>query len=75
VTAFSFTLTEHDPEQPWIVRHQERRTVELDDGVRFFEWARKQWPAPRWTVELDPWQLSPRLAQHRPDDTTRSAPT
>ena len=32
--------------------------VALDDGVNFFEWARELWPAPRWSVELDPWQLS-----------------
>lgn len=56
---YRFTLTEHDSERPWIVRSQEHRAVSLDDGVDFFEWAHERWPAPRWKVELDPFQLSP----------------
>jgi hypothetical protein len=40
---------------------QEHRTITLDDGVGFFEWAHDHWPSPRWTVELDPWQLAPGL--------------
>jgi hypothetical protein len=36
-----------------------QRTVQLEDGADLFSWAREQWPEPRWTVELDPWQLSP----------------
>ena len=56
---YGFTLTEHDPERPWIVVGQEQRIVWLDDEARFFEWAAEQWPGPRWTAELDPWQLSP----------------
>jgi hypothetical protein len=59
VREYSFTLTEHDLEHPWIVLGSEHRTITLEDGVGFFEWAREQWPAPRWTIELDPWQLSP----------------
>ena len=58
--AYSFTLTEHDPAKPWIVCGQERHTIALDDGVNFFEWAREHWPAPRWSVELDPSQLCAR---------------
>ncbi len=56
---YTFTLTEHDPQRPWIVVGQEQRIVWLDDRARFGEWAAEQWPAPRWTAELDPWQLSP----------------
>jgi hypothetical protein len=59
VREYSLTLTEHDPDRPWIVRGQGRQTVGLDDGLSFFAWAAEQWPAPRWSVELDPWQLSP----------------
>jgi len=33
--------------------------------------AREQWPAPRWSIQLDPWQVSPRFGQHRPHDTAR----
>ena len=56
---YGFTVAEHDPEQPWIVRGSEHRSVSLEDGANFFEWAHERWPAPRWTVELDPWQLTP----------------
>jgi hypothetical protein len=57
VSEYRFTLTEHDPERPWIVHSSERRTITLEDGQDFFAWAREHWPKPRWTVELDPWQL------------------
>ncbi len=56
---FGFTLTEHDPERPWIVVGSEHHTATLEDVGSFFEWAHKRWPAPRWTVELDSWQLAP----------------
>ncbi len=58
VRSFSFTVTEHDQDRPWIVSGVEQRTVELEDGVDFFAWAREQWPGERFTVQLDPWQLS-----------------
>ena len=58
---YEFTLTEHDAARPWIVVRQEHRTVTLDAGLNFFEWAHSQWPAPRWTVELDKWELARRL--------------
>jgi hypothetical protein len=59
VREYGFTVTERDPDRPWIVLDSEHRTVTLEDGVSFFEWSAEHWPAPRWTVELDPWQLSP----------------
>lgn len=55
----SFTLAEHDPDRPWILLGVDQRTVELEAGADFFSWAREQWPAPRWSIQLDPWQLSP----------------
>jgi hypothetical protein len=58
VPSYSFALTEHDSERPWIVLRHERRTIVLDDGVSFYAWARETWPAGRYTVQLDPWQLS-----------------
>jgi hypothetical protein len=64
VPAYGFTLTEHDPAQPWIVRDQQHRIVELDDDEPFFEWASRKWPADRFTVQLDPWQLGTSI---RPD--------
>jgi hypothetical protein len=59
VREYSFTITEHDPERPWIVLSSEHLTVNLPDGLDFFEWARGQWPASHWTIQLDPWQLAP----------------
>jgi hypothetical protein len=61
VPHYGYTVTEHDPERPWIVVGREHRTITLDDGVSFFDWAHDHWPSPRWEVELDPWQLSPGL--------------
>jgi hypothetical protein len=56
---YGFQLTEHDPDRPWIVLSSEHRTVEIEEGVGFHAWASERWPAPRWTVELDPWTDAP----------------
>jgi hypothetical protein len=55
---YGYTVTEHDPERPWIVRDQHHETVKLDHGMSFFEWAASQYPREHYTVELDPWELS-----------------
>jgi hypothetical protein len=60
---YGFTVTEHDPDRPWVVLGSEHHTVTLDDGLEFFKWSSQSWPRSRWTVELDPWQLSPRRPQ------------
>ena len=57
---YRYTVSEHDPERPWIVLGSNRGQVTLPDDSRFFEWAQEHWPAPRWSVELDPWQLTPK---------------
>ncbi|HEV7176205.1 MAG TPA: hypothetical protein VGN29_11975 [Solirubrobacteraceae bacterium] len=62
---YGFTVTEHDPRRPWIVRGSEHHTVTLEDGENFFAWASQRWPGPSWSVELDPWQLSPGVAEVR----------
>ena len=56
---YSYTVTEHDSDRPWIVVDTSHRSVTLPDGESFFAWAHENWPAPRWTVQLDPWELSP----------------
>lgn len=61
VPEYSFTVWEHDAERPWIVVSQEHRTVTLEDGASFHEWARQAWPSPQWNFELDPWQDGPRF--------------
>ena len=55
--AYGYTVTEHDPNRPWLIVAREHRTVELEDGQGFFDWAGAQWPQDRYTVELDPWEL------------------
>jgi hypothetical protein len=59
VREYGFTITEHDLERPWIVLGRTHRTITLEDGASFFDWVAENWPAPRWTVELDPWALAP----------------
>jgi hypothetical protein len=54
VPLYSFTLTEHDPAKPWLVLSIEQRTVELDESEDFGRWARAQWPAAAFTIDLDP---------------------
>lgn len=53
--AYSFIVTEHDPQRPWVILSTGRHTVELDDQTLFYTWAQEQWPAPRFTVQLEPW--------------------
>jgi hypothetical protein len=65
VPEYSYTVTEHDTDQPWIVLGRSHATVTLADDRSFFEWASEHWPAPRWSVDLDPWQLSPHRAPSR----------
>jgi hypothetical protein len=60
VPEYGFILTEHDPRRPWTVVGSEHRTITLADGTSFFEWVHEHRPAPRWSVELDPWALTPR---------------
>ena len=57
---YSYTVTEHNPERPWIVLGTSQGKVTLPDGENFFAWAHENWPAPRWSIQLDPWQLSGR---------------
>jgi hypothetical protein len=65
VAEYTYVVTEHDPEQPWIVVGRGRHTVTLEADHNFFDWAHRRWPSPRWSVELDPYQLSP-IAARRP---------
>jgi hypothetical protein len=59
VREYRFTTTQYDSDRPWIVVSTERRTVKLEDDEKFYAWADREWPRPRFKVELDPWQLSP----------------
>lgn len=58
--SYAYAVTDHDPDRPWIVVGEIRHlTVQLQDDRNFFEWAAREWPAPRYQVQLEPWQLSP----------------
>jgi len=59
VPEYGYTVTEHDVDKPWLVLGSEHRTITLDEGTEFFTWAHAEHPAPRWSVELDPSQLTP----------------
>ncbi|HYB25859.1 MAG TPA: hypothetical protein VEF89_04535 [Solirubrobacteraceae bacterium] len=52
VREYGFTITEHDPERPWMVLSSEHRTIKLPDGFDFFAWARRQWPPPQCFLRL-----------------------
>jgi hypothetical protein len=54
MTVWSFTLTEYDPDQPWIVISTGRDSIELPNGQDFYAWARERWPSPRYQAKLDP---------------------
>jgi hypothetical protein len=58
---FSYRVTEFDPERPWIVVGTSHGQVTLAYEASFFAWAHENWPAPRWSVELDPYELAPWL--------------
>jgi hypothetical protein len=60
VPEYGYSVTEHDPDRPWIVHGTEHYRIMLDDGVNFFAWVRERWPAPRFSVDLDPWELAPK---------------
>ena len=55
---YSYTVSEHDPKRPWIVRDQRHELVQLDDDMEFFEWSAARYPQDRYTVQLDPWSLT-----------------
>jgi hypothetical protein len=59
VAVYGFTITEYDPEQPWVVVSTGRDSVELADADDFFDWVRTRWPAPRFVVRLDRPPLTP----------------
>jgi hypothetical protein len=60
VRLYGFRVTEHDLERPWVIIASGRHRVELDSDVDFYQWAHEQWPPDRFTVELDPWTLTPK---------------
>lgn len=66
---YGYTVSEHNPNRPWLVTDQRHETVELEDSTSFTEWAGSRYPRDRYTVELDPWSLSPRDQRERGSST------
>jgi hypothetical protein len=56
VLIWSYHVFERDPDRPRIVTGSRQGTVELLEGENFWSWARKTWPGPDYSVELDPGQ-------------------
>jgi hypothetical protein len=57
--SYSYTVTEYEPERPWVVRSTSRGSVELPQDTHFYDWACERWPGPRFGVKLDSPPLSP----------------
>jgi hypothetical protein len=70
VPEYGYTVSEHDPDRPWLVTDQRHETIELEDDTSFTEWAAGRYPRDRYTVELDPWSLSPQREQHEGGSST-----
>jgi hypothetical protein len=60
VRSCGFRVIEHDPERPWLIVGSGHHQIELEPDIDFYQWAREQWPADRFTVQLDPWSLTPK---------------
>jgi hypothetical protein len=60
VRELRYTVTEYDPDQPWLLVGEIRRlAVHLEDAETFSAWAARTWPAPRFKAELEPEALRP----------------
>jgi len=59
VREYGYTLSEYATDRPWVVLSSEHRTVVLADDANVLQWAAEHWPRPRWSVQLDPWSLTP----------------
>jgi hypothetical protein len=60
VRPYGFRVIEHDPVRPWLIIGSAHHQIELEPDIDFYTWAREQWPADRFTVEPDPWSLTPK---------------
>jgi hypothetical protein len=45
MTTYSYTLTEYNVDEPWLIASTARDSVELDDGEDFYAWAHEHWPS------------------------------
>jgi hypothetical protein len=49
-----FTLTEYEPDRPWVVRASGRHIIELPEDQDFGTWAAERWSVQRFRVEVEP---------------------
>jgi len=59
VPELRYTVTEYDPQRPWMMVSRTRGLVVTLDAEAFPAWAARAWPAPRYTTELEPGALRP----------------
>jgi hypothetical protein len=60
VPEFRYTITEYDPQRPWLIVGPLRRmTVDLEEGEDFSTWAAQVWPRPRFQAQIEPEPLRP----------------
>jgi hypothetical protein len=56
---YGFQLTEHDEQKPWLILSQRHEEVELPGDAAFYSWIAKHYPNSRYSVDPDPWTMSP----------------
>lgn len=60
VREVGYTVVQYDRDRPWIVVVQRHETVQLAEDEDFNAWAKARYPEPRFSVQADPWALTPR---------------
>jgi hypothetical protein len=58
-------VTEHDEREPWLIVSSHHEEVELPDDVAFFRWVAEHYPKSRYSVDPDPWAMSPKRFKGR----------
>jgi hypothetical protein len=59
VPELRYSVTECDPQRPWVMVTRTRGLVVDIDADDFPAWAASAWPAPRYKTELEPGALRP----------------
>jgi hypothetical protein len=59
VPELRYTVTEYDPQRPWVMVSRTRGLAVDLDAEDFPAWAARAWPATRYTTEIEPGALRP----------------
>ena len=57
---YGFQLTEHDEKKPWLIVSKRHEEMKLPDDESFFRWTAQNYPRSRYSIDVDPWTLSPK---------------